>query len=241
LIDAILDEEMSKLKFLKECHKYFGYRKKINGSLKKVSSSSKVLIGGAKGKPDPDKLRKAILGSPLAKEIVKLNSHQKNLEELASSVRNSMPTDGLPDFTFADLAKLIKKKPTLEQLQKLRGNMQGAHDILLERFTKLLETQATASGQYIAVSTVLGAVERLDKALTVAMKVPKVREKVQGLWFDIKMSILPTIHGIRNALNSVVQTVPKIGKTVAKKIEFYKKMVTTLEEMIRETEVGNTA
>lgn len=232
---------MTALKFLKAAQTYHGYYKQIDDAANKLTATSKALNKRAKGKPDPDDLRNAILGSDLAPQGKKLKAVDAKLAKLASDAASDSLVSGLPDFTFADLGKFIRKKPTLEDMQRLRDNMQGAHDILLPRFMTMMEAKFNATRQLAMVNTALDCLAILDKTLTAMMKVPLMRDAIQVLWFDVRMMIIPVTKSIAGSLGSTVKSIDRMEKTAIQRLELYREMVKTLKRMIKEEERKSTA
>ncbi|WP_176473877.1 hypothetical protein [Actibacterium ureilyticum] len=228
------------MKILVQIKKYRSYYKKIDKSISKISKASRALSGQAKGEPDADELRAAILGSPLKKEIAKMKTISTNVAQFASATRNGSLIVDLPGFSWNDLKNLIRTQPTLEDLERLRGNMVGARDILLQRHAKMMETWYRVIPQMAAAKKMNAQLVTLDKGLNALMRLPLIKTKVEPVWLDLKLSVMPLGRQIQTSLESTLKGFEKLNKPAIKRLELYNKMIKTLDGMIKDAQRQST-
>ncbi len=106
------------------------------GALDKFNAAQQYLLKAAKGDPDPDDLRDAIVGSPLKKEIKSLKKLQTKLNKIVTP--KVKMDEGLPRWTFREVLRLIAKVPELEEAQAIHDECEKAIELLLKRHAEII-------------------------------------------------------------------------------------------------------
>ena len=211
-------------------------RSESTSALDKFNATQKHLLRAAKGDPDPDELRDALIGSPLKKEIQSL---KKLLKKLNKVVAPKVKIDeDLPKLSAQKALRQISKKSypdeALYEAERIYEQSEDAIKLLLERHAEIIVfLLQMGRAEPIAVK-VQANTQTLTGVMQKFLRVPVASSVVGPVWFDLEMSINPTISGIAAAYGRINQNYGKIDDDILKKAKEYQKLSKSLKKVIKD-------
>lgn len=209
-------------------------RKETTGALDTVSKMRAALAKSLKGDFDADEFRRAMMGSPIAKEAKKL---RKLRDKLRKILRPSVKfEEGLPKWSFREVAMVLHSDEGLEHARRFEREAGEAVKTLVDRYgSVLMLTIWTGRGAPLA-KRVHGQIVKFTKILERFPVPPQLFSVVQAIVLDLRMDIIPVLGEIQSFFVIINKTYSKLAKKLLKRAGEFQKTQKEMARLVKQLE-----
>ena len=213
-------------------------KKESTSALNKFNATQKYLLKAAKGDPDPDELRDALIGSPLKKEIASLKKLQGKLNKIVTP--KVKMEEELPKWTPSKALQEISKKPwpeeALYEAERIHEQCEAAIKLLLKRHAEIIMLLLQMGRAEPLAKKVQANAKTLTGVMRKFLRVPVASSVVGPIWFDLEMSINPAVAGIASSYGLINRNYGKLDDKILKKAKEYQSLSKSVQKVIKDAE-----
>ena len=209
-------------------------RKETTDTLDKVSKLQAILAKSLKGEFDADEFRRAMMGSPIAKEAKNL---RKLRDKLRKILRPSVKFDeGLPQWTFREVARVLHSEEGLMHARRFERESGEAAKTLQKRYMSVSMLLAWSLRGVLLAKKAHGRIVRFAKILERFQAPPQLFSVVKTMALELRIEIIPVLGDIQNFFVIINKTYSKLLNKLEESRDKFKKTQKEMARLVKQLE-----